>query len=571
MARPSISELLGDATASPAASKPPAETGAQPSVTETAGGNLASVGGAYEGAERFSRELYTWRPSLNSADGDLLPIKELADARSRDTIRNDAYMQGAAALHKDNIVGDFYRLNSKPAYRVLGLDEEWATDFQQEVEEKFTLWAESPENWVDAQRMKSFTDMVRLSVGMLLSGGEVLAVAEYLRGGNRPFRTAIQMIDPDRLSNPQQMADSALLKGGIMHDRLGVPLTYYIREAHPQDYLQTGNQFWRAVPARKPWGRQQVIHIFEQLRPAQSRGVSDLVAALKELRVTKRFRDVVLQNAVLNATFAASIESTLPEDEAFAKIGVRSRPEENPYQEYAEQFFGAVEQFHGGGSGLTLNGVRIPHLFPGTKLNLHPVGDGGPLGTEFEQSLLRYIASALGVSYEQLSRDYTQTNYSSARAAMNETWKFMQSRKRIVADRFASAVYALWLEEAISMGYIDAMQGREDLFYAPLGKEALCKAEWIGASRGQIDELKETQAAALRMKYGLTTQEREAARLGLDWREVNAQREREQNDQIERGLVVDPADNSLNAASGTPQERETDAEPEDGSEDNTDV
>ena len=45
-------------------------------------------------------------------------------------------------------------------------------------------------------------------------------------------------------------------------------------------------------------------------------------------------------------------------------------------------------------------------------------GKGGPLGQEFEQSLLRYIAAALGVSYEQLSKDYSQTNYSSARAAM---------------------------------------------------------------------------------------------------------------------------------------------------------
>jgi hypothetical protein len=59
-------------------------------------------------------------------------------------------------------------------------------------------------------------------------------------------------------------------------------------------------------------------------------------------------------------------------------------------------------------------------------------------GTNFEQSLLRYIAATLGVSYEQLSRDYTNTNYSSARAAMTETWKFMQARKKLIADRFAT-------------------------------------------------------------------------------------------------------------------------------------
>jgi capsid protein len=53
------------------------------------------------------------------------------------------------------------------------------------------------------------------------------------------------------------------------------------------------------VPARKPWGRLQMIHILEQQRPDQTRGISEMVATLKELRITKRFRDIVLQNAVV--------------------------------------------------------------------------------------------------------------------------------------------------------------------------------------------------------------------------------------------------------------------------------
>ena len=567
--RPSVQELLGEAPASPASRASSAPDFPQPSGESGVGQTSGIVGGAYEGANQFSREMATWRPSFSSADVDLLPMKPLADARSRDILRNDAFVQGGLNVHKDNIVGPVYKLNAKPAYRVLGLDEEWASEFQVEVEEKFTLWAESLDCWADAQGVKTLTEMVRMAVAQVLQGGEALAVAEYIRGGNRPFRTAIQMIDADRLSNPYMKAESSRMKGGIEFDRLGRPLRYFIREAHPTDYLNADNTRWRAIEAKKPWGRQQVIHIFEQNRPNQSRGVSDLVAALKELRITKRFRDVVLQNAVLNATFAATIESSIP-DEAFAALGVADKPEQ-AIEDYATGFFSALDAYHGSGKGLTLNNVRIPHLFPGTKLNLLPAANGGPLGTEFEQSLLRYIAAALGISYEQLSRDFSQTNYSSARAAMNETWKFMMSRKRLVADRFATHVYALWLEEAITNGYIDSMAGRESLFYEPLAKEALTSCQWIGASRGQVDELKETQAAALRMKYNLTTQEMELARLGLDWREVNAQREREQKDLKERGLVIDPADNALNAASGSPQEREASDEPEDGSEDNTDV
>lgn len=567
---PSTAELLGDSPASPDRSAVATPDSLSPSGESGVAKPGAVVGGAYEGANHFSREMARWRPSYGSADMDLLSQKPLADARSRDILRNDAFVQGGAAVHKDNIVGPVYKLNAKPAYRTLGLDEAWAGDFQVEVEEKFSLWANSLDNWVDAAGSKNLTEMVRLAVHQVTQGGEVLAVAEYLRGGNRPFRTAIQMIDPDRLSNPHQVATNPRVKGGIEFDRLGKPVRYFIRESHPTEYLLGDNFRWRTVEAKKPWGRQQVIHIYEQNRPGQSRGVSDMVAALKELRITKSFRDIVLQNAVLNATFAATIESDIPA-EAFAALGIADNPEE-VIEGYASGFFNALDAYHGSGRGLTLNGVRIPHLFPGTKLNMNPASQGGPLGTEFEQSLLRYIAAALGISYEQLSRDFTQTNYSSARAAMNETWKFMLTRKHLVADRFATHIYALWLEEAISMGYIEATRGFDpDFFYRPLHKDALVQCSWIGASRGQVDELKETQAAALRLKYGLSTQEDEAARLGKDWREINAQLEREKLDKEERGLVVEAQDNSINAASGSPQEREPDAEPEDGSEDNTDV
>jgi lambda family phage portal protein len=203
-------------------------------------------------------------------------------------------------------------------------------------------------------------------------------------------------------------------------------------------------------------------------------------------------------------------------------------------------------------------------------LQLRPAGQGGPLGTEFEQSLLRYIAANLGVSYEQLSRDYTQTNYSSARAAMTETWKFMQSRKRMVADRFASIVYRLWLEEAINKKIITSLPTRfrtdTSWLYEPQALDAISSCDWIGASRGQIDELKETQAAVLRLKYGLSTREDELARLGKDWRAGFKQLAREKKLADRYDLDFDQQDDGLNAASGTPQQREAKEEKDDGSD-----
>lgn len=74
-----------------------------------------------------------------------------------------------------------------------------------------------------------------------------------------------------------------------------------------------------------------------------------------------------------------------------------------------------------------------------------------------------------------------------------------------------------------------------------LAKEAFTQCKWIGSGVGQIDELKETQAAILRIASGLSTYEAEIARLGGDWRENFTQRIRENKVMTDGGLVFDLA------------------------------
>jgi lambda family phage portal protein len=511
------------------------------------------MGGAHEAADRYSRELATWSPPIRSADGDMLPDKRITDVRAQDMMRNDAFVQAGGELHKDNIVGAMFMLSSKPNVKVLGLDDTWATEFQEEVESKFTLWAESLNNWPDASRRNTLTSLVRLAVGTYVAGGEVLATVEWRRDRPRPFSTAIQMIELSRLCDPgDQSYDFDRTRGGIQFDSYGAPQGYYIRRALPGQMNQWRDTFrWSYVKARNGIGRPQVIHIVEQQRPGQSRGISQLVAALKEMRITKRFRDITLQNAVINASFAATIESELPTQAVFESLGGGNVS--SGVIDYATQYLGAISQYADNARNMQIDGARIPHLMPGSKLNMMPMGTPGGVGTEFEASLLRYIAANLGVSYEQLSKDYSETNYSSARAGMVETWKAMQSRKMIVADRFASTIYRLWFEEALNMGEITAMPRKAPNFYEGLNMEAYTKCEWVGAARGQIDELKETQAAILRLKMGLSTYEDEHSRQGKDWRQTFAQMKREKDLMKEYDIVLQE-DNAINAVSGDPRE-----------------
>lgn len=319
-----------------------------------------AFGGAYDGAARFDHQLAGWSPPLNSADLDILPDKELLDARSRDSLRNDAYLQGGATLHKDGIVGSLYFLNSKPDYDTLGFTAEWAEEFQKEVEAKFTLWAESPRKWVDAARQNTFTSMIRLGVGVYTGGGEVLATVEWLRDKGREFNTAIQMVDTDRLSTPTELQWDNNVRGGVRMNQYGAPQSYFIRVKHQHDiniWRGMGDLRWKEVDAEKPWGRQQVIYIREQMRVDQTRAVADIVAGLKEIAITRKFRDVTLQNAVVNAMYAASIESELPPEAAYAQIGGGNIGE--AITGYAEAYLSAINEYVGSSKHMKIDGVKI--------------------------------------------------------------------------------------------------------------------------------------------------------------------------------------------------------------------
>lgn len=508
-------------------------------------GSAQALGGALEGADVMNRETALWFASTRPPDPIINTVKETADARGRDSVRNDGYINGASSIHQNSIVGSQFRLNARPNWKALAaatkrksFDKVWAAEFQEIVEARFTLLAESPECWIDAERGNTLTGLIRLAIGVFLATGEVIATAEWIREKLRPYQTAIQMVRSDRLCNPYGVMDTRTLRRGIQKDDRGKPIAYSFRkgekfDAYPDDYAWT----WTTVPTTKPWGRRQVIHIIEQGDIGQSRGVADIVSVLKNIRMTKRFRDVVLQSAVVNATYAAAIESELPSEAIAVALGQGSGS--GGMMGLYGQYMSALTSYLGGANNIAVDGAQIPHLFPGTKMKLQNAGTPGGIGTNFEESLLRHTAAALGVSYESLSRDFSKTNYSSGRLAMGVQAQAMSARKKHVADRLADNIYALYFEEMWNANELPLPSGAtRDMFYMPLMKEALTRCSWIGSGSGQIDELKETQAALLRIAGGISTHEIESSKLGLDWREIVEQRQTEQEAFKAAGVVL---------------------------------
>lgn len=513
-----------------------------------------ALGGGLEGAERTSRETVNWDVANVPPDRAINGVKGPADARAKDMVVNDGFARGAVQISMDSIVGAQYRLNAKIAWKAIpGATKEWALEAQQVIEERWRLLAESQNCWLDAAGMNTFTGMIRLGVASFVMTGEALVTSEWDRSNGRPLKTCFQLIDPARLDNPDWETDTSRIRRGVRVDGRGKPIGYFIKRNHPgafywDDFAPQDHAY---IPRYKPWGRPQVFHIIEQLFPDQHRGVADMVAVLKRMRMTKHLQEVVLQNAVINATYVAAIESELPTAEMIVAMGGEEGSVE-AYENAIGGYLAGLQQYLKGAGNIDLDGAMIPHLYPGTKLNARALGTPGAIGTDFEASLLRNIAAGLGIDYAEFSRDYSKMSYATAKLSDAKTVRNMQSRKKNVADRIADMMYSNVVEEFIAQGVIPLPPGftRDDYYADPLMRDAFGRANWIGSGRGQIDELKETQAAILRIKAGFSTYEIEIARLGEDYREIFEQRAEEEGLMREKGLTFDLSTNKGNTGQG---------------------
>jgi capsid protein len=167
--------------------------------------------------------------------------------------------------------------------------------------------------------------------------------------------------------------------------------------------------------------------------------------------------------------------------------------------------------------------------------------------------MLRSIGAGLNMPYELVFRDFSKTNYSSARAALLEAWRYFSSVRQFLIDHWCLAIYDLWFEEAVNRGLIPDCT--PDDYYA--NQVAWTRCKWIFAGRGWVDPFKEARAADQRLKSKISTLADECGEQGRDWRDQIEQDAREQayqRDQYEAlGLPWPPS------AKGVPDQAAADA------------
>jgi lambda family phage portal protein len=475
----------------------------------------------YEAASIYSDHTAAWRPYLWSPDTELNPFRDRIVARVRDLVRNDGWASGGVTRILDSVIGGTFRPKSKPDYRVLehmtgntGFDAKWAHEFGRAAEAHYRTWANDPGRYCDAARNLTMPAMLRLAFRHLIVDGDALAVAQWLpervRPGKAKYATAMQLIDPDRLSNPQLLFDSQTMRGGVAVDELGATTGYHIRRAHQGDWWSAANSLhWDLVPRETSWGRPVVIHHYEHDRAGQHRGGAGIFTPiLARMKMLAKYDSTELDAAIVNSIFGAYIES--PFDHSILQDTIGETENLNLYQS-------ARVDFHKERRTM-LGGVAMPTLFPGEKINMvaatRPSGNFG----QFQGAFLRNAAAALGVSAQQMSQDWSDTNYSSARAALLEAWKTLSRRRHDFSVGFAGQVWVAWLEEAMEMHDLPMPGGELPDFIE--ARQAYAAARWLGPGRGWVDPEKEKAGSILGIAAGLSTLEDEVAEnTGGDWEE----------------------------------------------------
>lgn len=258
---------------------------------------------------------------------------------------------------------------------------------------------------IDVEGKRTFTEFIREGVGVHAFNGEIFVQPVWDTETTQLFRTRFKAVSPKRVDTPGHGMGNRFLRAGVEVDRYGRAVAYHICE---DDFPFSGSGRWERIPRELPTGRPAMLHIFEPVEDGQTRGANQFYSVMERLKMLDSLQATQLQSAIVKAMYAATIESELDTEKAFEYIaGAPQEQKDNPLINILEKFSSWYDT-----NNVTLGGVKIPHLFPGDDLKLQTAQDSDNGFSALEQALLRYIAAGLGVSYEQLSRDYSKVSYS---------------------------------------------------------------------------------------------------------------------------------------------------------------
>jgi lambda family phage portal protein len=416
-------------------------------------------------------------------------------------VRDNEYAKHAVRIITNNVIGTGIGVQAQ----VISSGGKLQTKVNDDIENTYARWAEK--TTCHTGGTLAMCDIERLAIGQLVTAGEVIIRKHYAPFGGGPIPLALEVLEADLLLDNYQTArapNGNAIRMGVEVDEWLRPVAYWFSPRHPGDY-----QFTTFEPARfirVPAA--EIIHLYIIDRWPQTRGEPWFHAALKTMHNVGGYEDAEIVKARASANIVGFIESPEP--------------------------------LTGDGK---VNGRSVLDTEPGTWQTLLPGEDVAGFAPStpnaavepFLRYMLRKMAVGIGVSYESLSRDYSQSNYSSSRMGMLDDRDLYRVIQGFVIRNLRQNVHREFMDAAVLCG---AIKAGNDYYTNPVKYQAV---RFKPRGWSWIDPSKEVAAYKMAVRSGFMTVGDVIAQTSpdSDFEDVFKRREEELQMAAAKGLIFD--------------------------------
>lgn len=528
--------------AAPAAADAPIAAGATSAIDVLTENPRSPWGGGagylFKNLETFPGQLLYTPPKMSKRSEDKLSRTQAVRA-ARHAERTSEHIRGGIDAKTDMVVGATLRVHPQPDWESLGFTgkDDWKTKkpFAQACAREFNNWAYDTRLLQDGEGHYNFGGMMWLAYRNVVGpDAECAGLIHYDQDRadayNARWATYVTIIDPDRIETPAKFATDRNVYEGKRMDKDGRMTSMYVRNTHPSDgATEIEDTEYSEVPRETAWGRPMSFHYFVKTRGGQQRGVTNLVTVLRKIGMLDSFDDAYLGAAVVNQVLSNYIETASTAEQVAEQMAPKGKDGESIWDSKLTYYKGAK---------ISIGGTRVPVMPPGDKIMMSAVNRAIGDPSSFRNGFLREFASALGISFEQVSKNFSEANYSSARAALLEVWRGILSARKMFTAHVASLIYGAVIEEAIYKGRIELPAGAPPF---QENRSAYTACAWTGPGMGWIDPLKEATAMQILVEKKFKSRQQIVAEMdGGDYLETFDQIEQENIEAEERDFVLDP-------------------------------
>jgi len=433
----------------------------------------------YEGAAT-GRRMGRWGMSSAGPNSTLFSSLNTLRGRIRELRRNNPLADGGCETYVSNVIGS-------------GINPRWTfkdnKTLKQQILELWNDWIEES----DFYNLVNFYGQQSQGVGAMIDAGEFLCrFIDVWPGEYDTIPLKIQLLEADHLDETfnSVASNGNEIRMGIEFDKkTGRRVAYWVWNEHPGEMLS----FKSAAKERIRILAQDMLHIYKPVRIGQMRGRPWLASIIVKLHEIDQYEDAELVRKKTAAMFGGFITQEI-DYEALAMN---------------QSLLGKI---------LSVQGESVVGLEPGT-FPVLPIGkdvkfsnpaDVGVTYLAWMKQQLREIAVGIGITYEQLTGDLSDVNYSSIRAGLLEFRRRVnQLQHQIIIHQFCRPIAARWMDTAVMCGALDIPD-----YYR--NRRKYLRIKWCPDGWAWVDPLKDMLAEQLARRIGSKTLTKIIAERGED-------------------------------------------------------